>query len=312
MSQVPYSSTKPEQEKLPFSIKRLIACSKFPVYHAHSTDSKKEYAVKVFPQELTTNPLFMQEHAALTSANHPNIIRYLFHRKANVRGVTCNMLVTEYAPYGDFFDLVMSKGLKDMKELIVDYFHQLIAGIEYMHSEQNIAHCDLKLENIMVGEDYSLKIIDFDQAHDHTKILCNDSSHLYGTEGYRAPEIIDGACRNLCALDIYAAGVLLYVFITGEMPFLECKRSNQRIVQGYELFCNNNEIFWSKKAARHQSTILLDKDLQDLINGMLAKDPNERFTMTQVKGSKWFNNWIKNDVILKKQLKKIFMQEEKN
>ncbi|RZJ37213.1 MAG: hypothetical protein EOO18_06165 [Chryseobacterium sp.] len=54
---------------------------------------------------------------------------------------------------------VTKKGLLSHEMIIRTYFHQLIEGIEYIHS-QGVAHLDLKLENIMLGDSFELKIID--------------------------------------------------------------------------------------------------------------------------------------------------------
>jgi len=73
------------------------------------------------------------------------------------------------------------------KKLCRTFFHQLIDGIEYLHS-QNLAHMDLKLENLVLGDDFKLKIIDFDLAISLTDEK-NDQYGGAGTKNYRAPEV---------------------------------------------------------------------------------------------------------------------------
>jgi 5'-AMP-activated protein kinase catalytic alpha subunit len=68
-------------------------------------------------------------------------------------------------------------------------FQQIILGIEYLHSQQ-VSHRDLKLENILLDEDYNVKIADFGLSN-----LMRDGIFLYtscGSPNYAAPELIEG------------------------------------------------------------------------------------------------------------------------
>jgi len=40
-----------------------------------------------------------------------------------------------------------------------------VDGVDHLHNVAKVAHLDLKLENIMIGDDYQLKIIDFDLSY---------------------------------------------------------------------------------------------------------------------------------------------------
>eukprot|EP00330_Aristerostoma_sp_ATCC50986_P013981 CAMPEP_0114582114 /NCGR_PEP_ID=MMETSP0125-20121206/6150_1 /TAXON_ID=485358 ORGANISM="Aristerostoma sp., Strain ATCC 50986" /NCGR_SAMPLE_ID=MMETSP0125 /ASSEMBLY_ACC=CAM_ASM_000245 /LENGTH=76 /DNA_ID=CAMNT_0001774853 /DNA_START=343 /DNA_END=573 /DNA_ORIENTATION=+ len=72
-------------------------------------------------------------------------------------GVTieASALLMEYAPYGDFFDLVLTDKIIKPEDdaLIRTYFHQLINGVEAIHSSQ-VYHLDIKLENVLLGSDF--------------------------------------------------------------------------------------------------------------------------------------------------------------
>lgn len=76
---------------------------------------------------------------------------------------------------------------KSMPENIARfYFSQLLAALAHTH-ENGFAHRDIKLENILIGNDYSLKLADFGFAS-----VVNENSkfeRVMGTEGYMAPEI---------------------------------------------------------------------------------------------------------------------------
>jgi serine/threonine protein kinase len=59
-------------------------------------------------------------------------------------------LVSEYCQYGDLFEYTFNQGMLTEKESI-NFFLQILDGLEYLHS-RNIAHCDLKPENIFVNK----------------------------------------------------------------------------------------------------------------------------------------------------------------
>ena len=92
-------------------------------------------------------------------------------------------------------------------------------AVLYMHS-RNICHRDLKLDNILIEDETKMiKIIDYgfgvvvNGNRGHLKIFC-------GTPSYMAPEIVrrDDSYEGK-PVDMWALGVLLYVMLTGGLPF---------------------------------------------------------------------------------------------
>jgi len=83
-----------------------------------------------------------------------------------------------------------------------------------MHS-QGIVHRDIKPENIMLSISGELKIIDFglSKIQEGTKKL----KTIAGTPYYMAPEVLDGKYDS--KVDIWSLGVMLYVFMSGYLPF---------------------------------------------------------------------------------------------
>jgi serine/threonine protein kinase len=96
-------------------------------------------------------------------------------------------------------------------------FKQIAEGIEYLHSA-NVAHRDLKLDNILIEDGSGLiKIIDFGFS-----VLCSSQQKLKifcGTPSYMAPEITLKREYDGRAVDMWALGVLLYVMLSGTFPF---------------------------------------------------------------------------------------------
>jgi len=213
-------------------------------------------------------------------------------------------LLTEHAQYGDFFNLV-TKGYLVNEVIVRTYFHQLIAGLEYIHS-QGVAHLDLKLDNILLGNDMQLKIIDFDQAQS-TK---DDVITSGGTVCYRAPEVIDGSCSEMTAADIFSAGVMLFAFLARQFPFTEKEDPTATNVNCYSTFVNNNEHFWTGKIKQRGKNIF-SGDFMDLVNGMCNDDALERYTISQIKSSKWYRGPVLDDATLQTQMRAVFHQKNK-
>mmetsp|Transcript_22495 Transcript_22495/g.19455 ORF Transcript_22495/g.19455 Transcript_22495/m.19455 type:complete len:165 (+) Transcript_22495:382-876(+) len=128
-------------------------------------------------------------------------------------------IAMECAPYGDFHDLTFQKHLFNQDEVLLrTFFKHLVDGLDYLHSN-DISHLDLKLENLLLGEDFKLKIIDF--GFSNCKAQGDNGSLGSGTEDYRAPEVINGQVEDYKAADIFSLGIILFVMTFGFFPYQE-------------------------------------------------------------------------------------------
>jgi calcium/calmodulin-dependent protein kinase I len=105
---------------------------------------------------------------------------------------------------------------------------QLLDGLVYIHS-LGIVHRDLKLENLMLSRKGSitegLKIVDFGLARFNAPF---DEDDMCGTPLYVAPEVVGalgpggstGAAAVTICVDTWAAGVILYMLLSGAAPFM--------------------------------------------------------------------------------------------
>jgi len=284
----PKSSSPTPQSTSEMRVDKLLGSGKFKVYHAYLPFEQEEYALKAYPKEKSAQVSYTREKEIMSHLSHKNIIKYIpsVNGKSLITNPNWDYMLLEYAPYGSFYELVLSKGLTDEK-LMRTYFRQLIEGLEYLHM-QGVAHLDLKLDNLLLAEDFVLKITDFDQSQrtDERELRCK------GTTCYRAPEILEGRCTNMLAADIYSVGVILYTTKAREFPFVEHSDGARTNLIHYDLFTEENEEFWRTKVADKKNNDFFSQNFKDLMNGMLEKDPSKRFTLQDIKNSRWYNEPI--------------------
>lgn len=99
--------------------------------------------------------------------------------------------------------------------MAADYMLKLFGALNHMHT-QGVVHRDIKPENVMLAENGELKLIDFGLSKRQSK----DSKELKtiaGTPYYMAPEVQLGSYNSKC--DTWSLGVMLYVFMSGYLPF---------------------------------------------------------------------------------------------
>ena len=156
-----------------------------------------------------------REIEILKKMDHPNIIR-IYEVYESERSL---YIVMEECKGGEIFDRIIehiqNKQMYSEKDAAI-IFQQVMSCIQYCHN-QNICHRDLKPENILylnAGSEKNnrIKIIDFglSQASDRLKTKV-------GTAYYVSPEILKGNYTQLC--DIWSAGVILYILLSGDPPF---------------------------------------------------------------------------------------------
>jgi len=264
-------------------VDKQIGQGKFSVFQAYSASRKTNYALKVFPANRVSTYLFNKEqHFSMFS--HPNLIKQF---PAISNHADFHIILTELAKFGDFFEVLESGLFANNEVLIRTYFHQLVEGIQHMHS-QGVAHLDLKLENLMLGSDFQLKIIDFDSS----ELISDANISSKGTVNYRAPELISGTGKNATAADIYSMGMILYALKASEFIYVEQHQEEEGAMSSFLQFHNNKEAFWSEKAESLRGSVTFSEEFIELLNGMLSYDAEKRMTLEEIKNSAWYKGEV--------------------
>uniref|UniRef100_A0A663LSX2 PAS domain-containing serine/threonine-protein kinase n=1 Tax=Athene cunicularia TaxID=194338 RepID=A0A663LSX2_ATHCN len=207
-----------------------------------------------------------QEIAVLLKLQHPSIIKVL------------DVFENEH-----FFQLVMEKhgsGLDlftfidnqpNLDEPLASYiFRQLVSAVGYLRC-RNILHRDIKDENIVIAEDFTIKLVDFGSA-----AYLEPGKLFYtfcGTIEYCSPEVLCGKPYHGPELEMWSLGVTLYTLVLGENPFCELEEA---------------------VAAVLNPPRPVSKDLMDLITGLLHPVPEQRMTLATLVE----NCWLKQPVNL--------------
>lgn len=133
--------------------------------------------------------------------------------------------VFELGVHGELYSLINRK--KKLPERVaLRYSQQVASALRYCH-RKGIVHRDVKAENVFVRSSSNVMLGDFGFA----RVISGDSKVVTtcGTDGYRAPEIIEQIEHNGPEVDVWAFGIIVVVYLmigvlvvfmtTGRMPF---------------------------------------------------------------------------------------------
>ena len=105
---------------------------------------------------------------------------------------------------------------------------EVCSALSVLH-ERGLVHRDIKPENIMIDKNGRVVLIDFNTSRIIKK--ASKDTVIMGTAGYASPEQL-GVAQSDARTDIYAAGILINVMLTGKHPSEELAKGRPgRIVK---------------------------------------------------------------------------------
>jgi len=135
-------------------------------------------------------------------------------------------IVMERCSGGELFDFLQTETDVPEREC-KRIMREILQAVDHIHS-QGLIHRDIKPENIMfhdtarteatpaTSNPKTIKLIDFDTCQEYEP-MSPKVKHVVGTMGYIAPEALKGDYSP--ASDLWSVGVILYILMTGDMPF---------------------------------------------------------------------------------------------
>jgi serine/threonine protein kinase len=185
------------------------------VYRARDTDAGREVALKV--TKLQDNPArverFRREGTITASLDHPGIVGV--HSAGLERGVPwiAYELVEGHSTLSEAF-AVAGTGIEARVQLVVEAGQAL----GYAHS-RGVVHRDVKPANILVDRAGRVRVADFGLALAHSADRLTATGAFLGTPLFMSPEQFSGKVKATSASDVWSLGVILYLALTGEVPF---------------------------------------------------------------------------------------------
>jgi len=206
---------------------------------------------------------FEQELRIHQSLKHPNIVNIfdVVYLEDHI------MIIMELGTQGDLLTY-LSSGRCVSTSIFRRVLKDVLKGVSYLHS-RNIAHGDIKPENILLGDDYQAKIIDFGSCE-----IVKGVPSKHSTLTYSAPEILQGNCKDRRKADVWAIGILICVVLSGFFPWASDKDS---------------DLIEEIKAGKLALPSSIPQGAINMIELCTRIDPEERPTINELLKNPWLN-----------------------
>lgn len=242
-------------------------------HHRHSKESEKQFLKRI-----------TAEYCIASTLQHENIIKTY---DLDLESEKHAFMVMEYQPH-DLLQILQAHG-REMGVATLDcYLAQLVRGVCYLH-ECGIAHRDLKLENILVSPQGSVKIIDFGSAQVvktpfSPPQLSYDGPH--GSDPYVSPEAWLHLPYDAFKVDIWAIGIIAIAMRDLQFPWTIAKPSDLGFIRWY-LYQTHDQCQELVIKRWLLGSVSGDDLFWEMIKGTLNIRPKDRWDIGQVTASKW-------------------------
>lgn len=223
------------------------------------------------------NKFLPRELEIIVKLEHPYVIQI---HSILQRGLKI-FIFMRYAENGDLLEYIKKNG-SILEHGAKSWFYQMVKGIKYLHS-QNIAHRDLKCENILISKKMNIKIADFGFARSccdaqGSQIL---SMTFCGSAAYAAPEIVSGHPYDPKMADVWSLGVILFIMLNASMPFDD--KNVKKLLSDQK---NRNYRF---RASIEEK---LTTKCKSLVQFILDPDVTTRWSLGRIEMSRWFKDSV--------------------
>ena len=233
--------------------------------------TKERVAIKIIKKKKAKPSdieLVRTEIDIMKLCHHPNVVHLLDHFE-NAEYI---FIVMEYIRGGRLTDYMKEKKFHFTEKRVAEIIYEIALGVKYLH-KYGIIHRDLKPDNIMLTEANDkghIKIMDFGLS----KILGKKekTSDGFGTLTFVSPEVLIRKPYNK-EIDIWSIGVILYLMLSGDLPFDDEEDDEQKIAKSIVF----NEVEFPPKKFGNKS-----KEVIELIKKCLTKEPKDRIKIDDI------------------------------
>lgn len=232
------------------------------VYTAVETSTGMEVAIK--QMNLSQQPkkeLIINEILVMRENKHHNVVNYLDSYLVDDE----LWVVMEYLPGGPLTHVVEETVMEEGQ--IAAVAREVLQALEFLH-HNHVIHRDIKSDNILLGNDGSVKLIDFgfcaqiSQEH-------NKRTTMVGTPYWMAPEVVKRQEYSF-KIDVWSLGILVIEMLEGEPPYL-----NEHPVRALYLINTNGR-------PEIKNRDKLSRPLQEFLDCCLEVDPTRRPTASEL------------------------------
>eukprot|EP01012_Entosiphon_sulcatum_P019422 TRINITY_DN242_c0_g1_i2.p1 TRINITY_DN242_c0_g1~~TRINITY_DN242_c0_g1_i2.p1 ORF type:complete len:325 (+),score=56.26 TRINITY_DN242_c0_g1_i2:35-1009(+) len=209
-----------------------------------------------------------REVRILSVLEHP----YLMKLHEVIEAKDMRYIVLEYLPGGELYDYMLKQGGKLPIDQVFRFFFELVIAISFMH-RNSIVHRDIKMENLILDATGNIKVADFGMACSVPPGVLLEES--VGSPHYACPEIVKGVKYNGFQADIWSMGVVLFVLLTGTLPFV----------------ADSRELMFDKiKRADFRIPTEVPDSAADLLRKTMCPAGEDRATLRDIQAHPWWRS----------------------
>jgi serine/threonine protein kinase len=234
------------------------------IFRALDISGGRTVAIKVPHPEMESDPLFYdrfhREADIGRKLSHPGVVKILPGEEQS--RVYIAMEWIEGQPLRQILDAEKKLPIDRAVRMVL----RVCEALGYIH-ENGVVHRDLKPDNIMVDADDRIKLIDFGIAREAgaRRLTYARLTKALGTPDYVAPEQVRNK-RGDARCDLYAAGVMLFEMLAGELPF-----------QGPNPITAMNQRLVADPIAVRSIEAAVSPQLEEIVHRALERDPQHRY-----------------------------------
>ncbi|ORX62154.1 Pkinase-domain-containing protein, partial [Hesseltinella vesiculosa] len=240
-------------------------------------DAGIQVAIKIVPRATRSRKLTGKEMAREIRAIREGHLMMLLHHPHIVQlsdmvaGRHFYYFLMEYVGGGQLLHYIVKRERLSEKRAR-RFCRQIVSALDYLH-RNSVVHRDLKIENILVDETgRNIKIIDFGLSN----LFCPERqlTTYCGSLYFAAPELLCGRPYHGPEIDVWSLGVVLYVMVTGSVPF------DDKSLPG---------LHEKIKRAQVAYPAYLSSTCHHLLSHIFVADPHQRITLADIILHDWIN-----------------------